>query len=89
MRIKLSDGWFIEDEVHGYAVYQETINKKGDVAIINNTYPISLERCVDFMVRTNMNTNITTDISFVEYIKTMRAEFTKFMDEINKYIKGE
>jgi hypothetical protein len=88
MRIKLSDGWFIEDDVYGYTIYQEALNDKGLLVRNNLSYPTTLERCIDVIMRTNINQRIEDTISLKEYVQAMKLEFTTFMNEVNQHING-
>lgn len=94
MKIKLSNGWYIEDEVHGYAVYKDTgrVDKQGAKIYDYLKYPTTLERCVEIIVRHNVIDDNDSEITLLDYIKKMKEEFNAVFSEVNQHInehKGE
>ena len=96
MRIKLSDNWFIEDEVSGYVVYREVekvVKDKEEKTKVEKTkvdmvFPVSLERCVEYIVRKNVISKLE-EVSLKEYVDTMRKEFDQIMSEVKSFMRNE
>ena len=91
MRIKLSDNWFIEDEVSGYVVYREVekvVKGKEEKVKVDMVFPVGLERCIEYIVRNNVISNLE-EVSLKEYVDAMRKEFNQVMNEVKMFMKGE
>ena len=91
MRIKLSDNWFIEDEVSGYVVYREVekiVKDKEEKIKVDMVFPVSLERCVEYIVRKNVISKLE-EVSLKEYVDTMRKEFDQIMSEVKSFMRNE
>ena len=91
MRIKLSDNWFIEDEVSGYVVYREVekvVKDKEEKTKVDMVFPVNLERCVEYIVRKNVISK-SEEISLKEYVDDMRKEFNQIMGEVKLFMRDE
>jgi len=90
MKIKLKDGWFIEDEISGYVVYKVNgVNKDGTPKIDYMKYPSTLERCVEIIVRHNVIDDNNTEITLLDYMRKLKEEFEAVFVEVRKYINKE
>ena len=90
MRIKLKNNWYIEDEVSGYVVYKEVgVNKDGTPKIEYQKYPSTLERCVEIIVRHNVIDDNHEEITLLDYVQKLQAEFQEVFAEAREYINKE
>jgi len=91
MRIKLSGNWFIEDEVSGYVVYREVekiVKDKEEKTKVDMVFPVSLERCVEYIVRKNVISK-SEEITLKDYVDDMRKEFNQIMGEVKLFMRDE
>jgi len=90
MKIKIKGNWFIEDEVSGYCVYKiGGTNKDGTPRIDYQKYPSTLERCVEIIVRHNVIDDNHEEITLLDYVQKLQAEFQEVFAEVREYINKE